>query len=319
MGKGAGSAMRLAIILGIAPRLAAADFEYGFRFLDASPCGGVLAAAADADSLTVDVYLTIATRNNEYWSGPSGWAMAMEVSGAAIDAATFAPVVPDSYPAGLDLPVDTIRQDGTISSKVVGLAAWAILIPAASPDPGASGAVTSVILGMPVARGLLPEGTQAVAKISLRIPVGDTPHAVALRYRDDLVLEGSPHPENSVSIGTAYTPVLDECRFDVARASAASFIRGDANDDGEVGIADAIWIVDYLFLAGPEPACVDAADANDDGAACPAGACTGIDISDALIILGYLFRHGAPPPAPFPGCGRDATPDSLACRPTSCR
>lgn len=40
--------------------------------------------------------------------------------------------------------------------------------------------------------------------------------------------------------------------------------RGDANCDGVVNIADAVWMVNELFLGGPESECPDAVDANED-------------------------------------------------------
>ncbi len=43
------------------------------------------------------------------------------------------------------------------------------------------------------------------------------------------------------------------------------FLRGDANDDGRVSIADAYYIAQWLHGGGPPPPCVKAADANDDG------------------------------------------------------
>ena len=50
-----------------------------------------------------------------------------------------------------------------------------------------------------------------------------------------------------------------------ARATEAMLIRGDANRDGRVSIADAANILLYLCLAGPPPACQEAADTNTDG------------------------------------------------------
>ncbi len=86
------------------------------------------------------------------------------------------------------------------------------------------------------------------------------------------------------------------------------FMRGNANGDGAVDIADAIYTLCFLF--GPaddpcnEPRCLDALDANDSGA---------IDIADAVYVLGYLFARAPAPPAPFPGVGSDPTPDDLTC------
>ncbi len=75
--------------------------------------------------------------------------------------------------------------------------------------------------------------------------------------------------------------------------SRTGFIRGDANQDEEIDLADAIAILQHLFGSGwlfYEPA----ADVNAD---------TAIDIADAICLLQYLFRRGTPPSAPFPECG----------------
>ncbi len=49
----------------------------------------------------------------------------------------------------------------------------------------------------------------------------------------------------------------------------------------------------FQFTAGAAPTCPAAMDFNRDG---------GIDVSDPISLLGYLFLGGAPPPAPFPAC-----------------
>lgn len=84
------------------------------------------------------------------------------------------------------------------------------------------------------------------------------------------------------------------------------FLRGDANDDGSVNIADAIFTASALFVAGsPGPMCPDAADVNDDGA---------IDVGDVVYTASMLFVvDSTPPPAPFPDCGQDPTTDDLEC------
>lgn len=83
------------------------------------------------------------------------------------------------------------------------------------------------------------------------------------------------------------------------------FKRGDANGDGNLLLADAQFILNFLFLSGAVPPCLDGADANDD---------SGINLADPIFILMYLFLGGPPPPAPGPNtCGRDPTPDLLDC------
>ncbi len=48
-------------------------------------------------------------------------------------------------------------------------------------------------------------------------------------------------------------------------AQAVDFVRGDANDDGVVTIADAHRIISFLFVSGGEIACGDAFDFDNNG------------------------------------------------------
>lgn len=90
---------------------------------------------------------------------------------------------------------------------------------------------------------------------------------------------------------------------------SSAFIRGDANQDGSVNIADAVLILDSLFgMPAAILLCEDAADANDDEQ---------LNIADAVSLLGFLFTPGASePPAPFPYVDRDGTGNgALGCKP----
>ncbi len=87
-------------------------------------------------------------------------------------------------------------------------------------------------------------------------------------------------------------------------ALAQDFIRGDANSDGAVNIADSSFIFNFLFAGGSSPQCEDSADANDDGR---------IDITDGAFINNFLFLGGPSPPSPFPSQGNDPTRDKLTC------
>ena len=81
------------------------------------------------------------------------------------------------------------------------------------------------------------------------------------------------------------------------------FLRGDANADGSVNLADAIRIVDTLFRDGEPFSCAKSADANDDGR---------LTVTDSVWTLLYLFRGGALP-EPTGECGTDPTADELRC------
>jgi hypothetical protein len=62
--------------------------------------------------------------------------------------------------------------------------------------------------------------------------------------------------------------------------------RGDANGDGLIDIADASWIINWLFINGPPPDPFCVGDVNRDGV---------VDIADASYIINYLFIGGPPP------------------------
>ena len=99
--------------------------------------------------------------------------------------------------------------------------------------------------------------------------------------------------------GQSYPPELN-C-FDV---TSGDFLRGDANADGTINIADPIFSLSYLFSQGLEPTCLEAANANND---------TGIDLGDALFLLNYINGMGPAPPAPFPVCGVDPAGAVFGC------
>ena len=111
----------------------------------------------------------------------------------------------------------------------------------------------------------------------------------------------------------------DEART-VIEVKNCRFIRGDVNSDNRLNIADAVFILSYLFRHGVPPSCMKTADVNDDSTVChecggatSAMDCCGIDISDPLYIITYTLRFGPQPAFPFPECGRDQTEDALTC------
>ena len=151
-------------------------------------------------------------------------------------------------------------------------------------DPGEAGSIADINL-VPVADDPLlesfdcPPGSSTEDCNGNRIPDG-----CDIADGTSLDLDGNGIP--------------DEC------APVASFVRGRCNDDASFDIADAIFLLDFLFAGGATPNCRDACDLNDDG---------GNDIADAISILGVLFSGAPSPVAPFPDCGADPTADTLDC------
>ncbi len=84
----------------------------------------------------------------------------------------------------------------------------------------------------------------------------------------------------------------------------ADFRRGDVNRDNAVNISDAIFHLMVQFRSGGDFACLDAADADDDGE---------LNLADATTILEFLFGGGAIPAPSAATSGPDPTCDSLDC------
>lgn len=104
-------------------------------------------------------------------------------------------------------------------------------------------------------------------------------------------------------------------------ASAPRFVRGDCNADGKINIADAVMLLNYMFLKGPPCSCADAGDVDDLGSH---------NVTDAIRILCWLFSSTCLPPSPptpvdgsgvpsgtydsARSCGVDPTADILDCK-----
>ena len=76
-----------------------------------------------------------------------------------------------------------------------------------------------------------------------------------------------------------------------------------------MNLTDAIFNLNYLFLGGAAPTCMDASDADNNGS---------LQLTDGIFILNYLFIGGLggdAPPAPGLDCGEDTDDpdDALGC------
>jgi len=69
-----------------------------------------------------------------------------------------------------------------------------------------------------------------------------------------------------------------------------AYMRGDANSDGNVNVADAVFLINYVFKGGAAPVPVEAGDANCDSQA---------NVADAVFLINYVFKGG---PSPTESC-----------------
>jgi len=65
---------------------------------------------------------------------------------------------------------------------------------------------------------------------------------------------------------------------------------GNANGDGAVNLADAVYVINYVFKGGPAPDPLCIGDANGDEA---------VNLADAVYVVNYVFKSG---PSPVETC-----------------
>jgi len=89
----------------------------------------------------------------------------------------------------------------------------------------------------------------------------------------------------------------NQCKFMFAAVIAAlvcltgamaygDYICGDANSDETVNVADAVWIINYIFAGGDPPMPLEAGDVNCDRTC---------NVADAVWIINYIFAGGYEP------------------------
>jgi len=71
-----------------------------------------------------------------------------------------------------------------------------------------------------------------------------------------------------------------------ACARTPTYIRGDANGDGDINSADVVYLINYLFKHGSPPQPWEAGDVNCDQA---------INSADVVYLINYLFKGGPAP------------------------
>jgi hypothetical protein len=74
--------------------------------------------------------------------------------------------------------------------------------------------------------------------------------------------------------------------FEVFYVECESTNFGDANGDGDINVADAVFLINYIFKGGPAPDPLAAGDANCDGQA---------NVGDAVYLINFVFKGGPPP------------------------
>lgn len=87
---------------------------------------------------------------------------------------------------------------------------------------------------------------------------------------------------------------VEVCDLELSERDHGGFTRGDSNDDARVDVSDAIFDLEWLFLGGPAPGCLAAANSNGDEV---------VNGADPVYLLHHLFLGTPAPVEPFPRCG----------------
>jgi len=259
--------------------------------------------------------------------GASGWTIALRAENASIGQITTR-----GTDAGAGITAGYERNELTIGPGNEGAVSTVLL----------AGGSIPVTLPANVTASIVPDGGRIFADLSPADERGVLPFgpsgAVTFGWINSLA-ESTPSPE-SVELhlvriyfrraagalpgvcsplvfvdGLGETPVVnlvtDEegeslraCTTDGEVCVGDHFVRGDANASGGFDLSDGVFISSWLFVGGPEPSCLDAADVDDSGR---------VELTDAVALFGFLFLGRDPPPPPFPGCGVDPTDDRLGC------
>jgi len=175
--------------------------------------------------------------------------------------------------------------------------------PAISPGVGWGASAAIFDFSPPFTSQILPPGSQQsivvyrFATVANPALVGTT---TTLQLTNGL---GSPPLFNVITVaGSSVLPTRVDGTIEFVNQPL--FKRGDANGEGVVNIADAIFMIQYIFNDGPSPQCMEAANANGDSFT---------DISDAIFLIQFQFLDGNQPPAPYPACGVDTVGPSGSC------
>ncbi len=242
------------------------EFELGFSGENAETIAGISGLTF---TQTIDCNLT--TSENQTEIGAQGWSIAL-ASGPGLD-------------------IVSITVDGTAAADEDegGLRRGGFEVTELTSGEGNAGAVSAIILSFTEFVTLPASGTATIASVGIRgsFPEVDVTETRVVRYVDGLRGRGQPvdnvitHDNSGVLPRTA--------AYEVALlGSDENAITYDCNTDGQVDMADAMCLINWMFLGGPAPGCLDAMEFNGDSS---------LNIADCISGLNFLFHNGPPPAA----------------------
>ncbi len=129
----------------------------------------------------------------------------------------------------------------------------------------------------------------------IEVCISYDPGNIASGSEADLTLQhftGSAWADITTALDTAVNIICGETNsFSPFVVAVRSYICGDADQSQAVSIADAVYLINYIFAGGPAPIPAAAGDPDCSGAT---------SIADAVYLINYIFAGGAAPCAACP-------------------
>jgi hypothetical protein len=111
-----------------------------------------------------------------------------------------------------------------------------------------------------------------------------------LALSTDGLLSGTPSDTGTINfIARIEDAVGGSDEMPLTLIVVQSYVCGDANGDEGINVADAVFMISYVFKDGPAPDPLEAGDANCDG---------DLNIADGVYIINHVFKDGPEPCCP---------------------
>jgi hypothetical protein len=146
--------------------------------------------------------------------------------------------------------------------------------------------------------GISPDTIQVGGvSLSSALPAGAVEHMLSMHFQAVL-------PDNTIRaicLDSTYIPpsgdfvfvdLLGEAippEFAGSRCWPVAPLCGDANGDEQVNVGDVVFIINFVFNAGPAPNPLEAGDENCDSE---------VNVGDAVYLINHIFREGEGPCCP---------------------
>ena len=234
----------------------------------------ITSAAVDTAAPSPDAFVYIATASDPNCDGTELDISFLDIpSWCTVSGDTLSGFVGCDY---VDTSFKVIASDGDLSDTLE----VTILIDHSNVAPSITSIGDTVLVGFLESFIYYPTIVDPDDEVHL-ISYLEYPHWCWVQ--NDSVIGTAP---DTIFLETLTVTAQDYCNADTLSFMVRTYLCGDADGDGKIDIADAVYLLNYLFTGGPAPDLLEAGDANCDGV---------VDIADVVYLINYLFIGGPPP------------------------